>query len=246
VGSGAATSRRAARFLTHDLLERGVSNRLTCPVYLSGNIVEPTESGSTITIWDGSTKRVDAAAITGIDSDGVAYYDYTPASTISYSENWRIEWSLVYDSANEPFRNDAQLVRHPLVPVLTDADLYRRHRGLNPAAKASLSTLETYAEFREEAWIELQNRLIREGNRCNLVLNPSELREPHLYLTLALIFEDFRTSLNNEVYGDRAKDYMARFKDAYKAMRLRYASADEEENGGSQERRSPEPTVWLC
>ena len=244
MSTGAATQRYAARFLLDDMLERGVVNALTCPVYLNGALVAPTESGSTVTIWDGSTKRVDAAAVTVTDK--VAGYNYTPAATIDWGENWRIEWSLVYGGVNKPFRNDAQLVRHPLSPVLTDADLFRRHRALDPNSKSPLSTVQHYGDYRDDAWVEIQDWLIKQGNRAHLVLNPSALRKPHLFLTLALIFEDFRTSMDNELYGDRAKTYLGKYHDAIHGVRLRYAAANDDTNGGSQQRKGPDPTVWLC
>lgn len=245
MSTGAATQRYAARFLLDDLLERGVVNALTCPVYLNGALVAPTESGSTVTIWDGSTKRVDAVALTAV-TDKVAGYDYTPADTIEWGEDWRIEWSLIYGGRAYKFRNDAKLVRHPLSPVLTDQDLFRRHRALDPNSSSPLSTLQHYNPYRDDAWVEIQDWLIKQGNRAHLVLNPSALRKPHMYLTLALIFEDLRTSMDNELYGNRAKDYRQLYHDAIHGVRLRYAAANDDTNGGSQQRKGPDPTVWIC
>ena len=174
----------------------------------------------------------------------VATYSYTPAATLDYSEGWRVEWSLVISGSTYVFRNDASLVRNVLYPVVTDSDLFRRHRALDPNSSSPVSTVTDYQDYLDEAWTTLSNRLISRGNRPNLVLNPSALRDCHLLLPLSLIFEDFATSLN-EVYGDRASEYRRQYEGAWDDLRFVYASSDDEDNGGSQHRRAARPSIWL-
>lgn len=241
MASGASTSTYTARFLTPDLMERGRINSLSCPVWLDGALVAP--SSGMITIYDGSgTKQVDGASATVTAS--VATYSYSPASTLAWSEGWRLEWSLVISGTTHVFKQDGSLVRNVLYPSVTDADLFRRHRALDPNSASPVSTVTDFQDYLDEAWTTIQLRLISRGNRPNLVLNPSALRDLHLTLTLALIFDDFSTSLN-ETYSDRAAEYRRQYEEAWSDLRFVYASSDDDTEGPSQHRRAAQPTIWL-
>lgn len=238
---GSTTSAVSARFLLPDLLERGRLNVLSCPLWQDGALVEP--SSGTLTVWDGTgAKQLDAVVVTVTAK--VATYSYTPAASIDWGESWRFEWTLTVGGVVDVYRNDGSLVRNVLHPVLADADLFRRHRGLDPNGSSPISTLVNYQDYRDEAWATIQLRLINEGNRPNLILGPSALRDSHLALTLALVFEDFATSLN-ETYAERATDYRTRYQEAWSDLRFSYAPGDDEDNGATARRKSASPTVWI-
>ena len=243
MAAGSDTSPLTARFLLPDLIERGRVNVLSCPLWQSGALVAPTALGSSLTVWDGSgVKQLDAVAVTV--SGSTASYSYTPAASLDYSEGWRFEWTLEVATVSGVYRNDGALVRNVLYPVVADPDLYRRHRGLDPAGTSPVSTVANYQDYRDDAWATIQLRLINMGNRLNLILSPSALRECHLTLTLALIFEDFATSLN-ETYAERATDYRHQYKAAWDALRYTYAPRDDDDASAAQHRRAASPTVWL-
>lgn len=242
MGSGAATSVYTARLLAPDHLERGRANALSCPVYQDGALVAPTEAGSTVSIYDASgTAKVDGAAVTVTAS--IATYSYNPAATLTLEEGWRVEWSLVISGTTHVFRNDAALVRKVLYPVVTDADLFRRVSALDPNGNSPISSLTDYQDYLDEAWATLQLRLLGRGSRPYLVMNPSAMREPHLLLTLALIFDDFATRLN-QTYAERAAEYRRQFELAWGDLRFVY---DEDDDGeaDSQHRRAGQPVYWL-
>ena len=244
MAAGSSTSTITARFLLPDLMERGRANALSCPLWQDGALVAPTEAGSTVTIWDGSgTKQADAVAVTVTGS--IATYSYTPASTLSYGEGWRVEWSLIVSGTTYVFRNDGALVRNVLFPVVTDSDLFRRHRALNPSSAAPLSSVADYQDYIDEAWATIQGRLIAKGDRPNLILSPSALRGVHLAQTLALIFADFATSLN-ETYADIASAYRQEYHDEWADLNFAYADSDEEDNSTPLGRRAANPSIWLA
>lgn len=244
MAAGSSTSTITARFLLPDLMERGRANALSCPLWQDGALVAPTEAGSTVTIWDGSgTKQADAVAVTVTGS--IATYSYTPASTVSYGEGWRVEWSLIVSGTTYVFRNDGALVRNVLFPVVTDSDLFRRHRALNPSSAAPLSSVADFQDYIDEAWATIQGRLIAKGDRPNLILSPSALRGVHLAQTLALIFADFATSLN-ETYTDIASAYRQEYHDEWGDLNFAYADSDEEDNSTPLGRRAANPSIWLA
>lgn len=241
MASGASTSTLTARFLLPDIMERGRANALSCPLWQDGAEVAP--SSGTVTIWDGSgTEKVSAAAVTVVSS--VATYSYTPAASEDWGPGWRVEWSLVVATVTHVFRNDGSLVRNVLYPVVTDADLFRRHRALDPSSASPLSSVSDFQAYLDEAWATLQGRLIAKGDRPNLILSPSALREPHLTLTLAGIFADFATSLN-ETYSEMATDYRQQYQDAWADLNFIYATSDDADQGTPLNRRAAQPSVWL-
>jgi hypothetical protein len=241
MASGASASSLTARFLLPDQLERGRPNALSCPVWQDAALVAP--SSGTVTIYDGGgAVLVSAAAVTVTGS--IATYSYTPAATIPYGEGWRVEWSLVIAGVTHVFRNDGALVRVVLHSPITDADLFRRVSALDPSGLAPISSVADYQDFLDEAHAVIQLRLITNGNRPNLILSPSALREAYITLALAMIFGDFETRLS-ETYAERASEYRRQYERAWGELRFTYASTDEAEGGSSLRRRSASPTVWL-
>lgn len=238
--AGSTSQHISARFLAPDLIVRGQSNTLSCPLSTNGNQVVPLSGTVSIFRRDG-TAVVDAAAVTIV---GDASYTFTPSASLALELGWRVEWTLVVLGETKVFRNDAALVRYDLYPVLTDDDLYRRVRALNPDSTAQLSTLATYQDFRDEAWAVIQLRLIAIGNRPNLIMSPSALREVHLLLTLAMIFEDFQTTLN-ETYGPRAEHYRSLYEAEWARLNFTYDTSDDG-RASAGGRRPAVPSVWLC
>jgi len=239
---GSTTSQVSARFLSPDLMERGIVNTLTCPLWQGGVLQAPT--AGTITIYDDSNAKQENAAVVTI-TDKIATFPYTPAASLAYAEHWRVEWSLTRGGVPKVYPNDAALVRTVLRPVVTDQDLFRRHRALDPTAENPLSTVSNYQDFIDEAWAVIELRLIAAGNRVNLIMSPSSFRKVHLDLTLALVFDDFSTSLN-AVYADRAERLYRQYEAAWADLNFLYAAADDADNpGGTGKRKAASPTIWL-
>lgn len=219
-----------ARFaLAAELLDHGRDNLLKCPVYRAGVLVSPTQGASsvlTVKAPDG-TAVVDAAAVTVTNS--VALYTVTSATLAAYttpSEGWLVQWDLLMpDGTVHTFATQAMLVRHALYPVVTEADLYRRVSSLNPSGSAVIHSGTDFADKLDDAFIVLENMLIEAGNRPWLVITPGALREAHTLLTLAMIFEDFATRLN-EAHEVAAARYRNQFEAAWSRVKLRYERSD--------------------
>ena len=237
--AGSDTSHYTARLLTPDLLERGRANALSCPVYQDAALVAP-DAADTVSIYDAAGAAVvDGATITVASS--IATYSYTPAATLTLGTGWRVEWSLTLATVAHVFRNDAALVRARLYPVVTDADLFRRVSALDPSHASPLTSLTDYQDYLDEAWSEITLRLIAVGNRPNLVLEPSALRVVHRDLTLALIFDDLATRLN-EAYQDQADRFRRYYEDGWARLNFEY---DTDDSGAADQRRASTPTIWL-
>lgn len=234
-----------ARFELPELIERARAQVLQCRVYRSGALVAP--SSGTVTIYKAdNSKLVDAAAVTV--SGSIATYTIAAATipaSLAVEEGWIIEWALTMpDSVVHTFREDAALVRRRLYPVVTDADLFLRWKALDPSSSTVITSQSTYQDQLDAAWLDIQRRLIRQGNRPNLVLEPSALYETHLLLAGTMIYEDLASRLN-EAYLAIADRLRRQYEAAYHGIQFRYDRDDDGQAENTDRKRTATATVWL-
>jgi hypothetical protein len=232
----------AARWVLPDRIVRGRDTDVTLEVYQSGARQTLASVSVVVSRADGTEFASGSAVLS--DSDRTATYTVTGTSAESLSDGWRVVWTATVGGVVYTFGNEAMLVRQPLAPVLADADLFTRVSSLDPSGTTPITSLADYQAYRDEAWIEIQQRLIQEGNRPALVLSPTALRGAHLELTLALIFEDLSTRLN-EAYEARAQQYRRQYHDAWRRLTFRY-DADEDGAIDDTRRRRGHGTLWMC
>lgn len=232
----------AARFRTSETIERGRQQTMTCPTQRLGATATPTSG--TITIYRPDQTTLLTAAVT-VPVGGIATYTLTAGSTTSeqLGEGYLVEWALLMpDGVTHTFRTDAAVVRRSLYPVISDADLTMRHSDL-PSLLASGTT--SYQSYLDESFATIQNRLISQGRRPYLVIQPSALREAHLALTLHMIFLDFQTSAGD---GGRwqalAEHYLRAYTEAWAQLKFTYDESDENRVDPTS-KKGATSTVWL-
>jgi hypothetical protein len=223
---------------------RGQDTTITAPLYRDGALVAPT--AGTVTVYDRAGAAVASPSVSIVSSVATATVTGATTATLEPEDGWRVEWSLTVTGEPDDVlaRNDAGLNRRDLYPVVTDADLFRRASSLDPSGGNPLTARADFQDYIDEAWISLMLRVIEAGNRPNLIMTPSSLREAHLALTLALIFEDFATRLN-EAFSERADGYRRQYESAYRRLNFRYDTHDTGEQDTEEGRRSATPTLWL-
>ena len=231
----------SARFTLPDLIERGVAGTLRCPMYRSGALVAP--SAGTVSVFDSSGIAVVNGATATITAS-VATYPYTPPSTLTLGDRWRVRWSLAMpDGVTHRPENEAALVRARLYCPITEADLYRVESALDPAGAAPLTSLSSYADKIDEAWTQIQLRLIEAGNRPNLIIGPSALRQVVQDLALALCFADVGSRVANPAHAETSMRYRAAYEAAWMRLSLTYDTTDTGDTNAPK--RSPSRSVWL-
>jgi hypothetical protein len=240
--AGTANTAYSARFQLPDLVERGLAATLTCPVYRDGALVAPTADGSTCTIVDsaGATVTTPAVSVTG----SIAAVSWTPDATQALGDNYQVRWSLVISAATYAFRNELAVVRAKLYCPITDADLFRVAPSLDPNGSPKPATRRTHFQATlDEAWVQIQLRLIEAGKRPYLVISPSAFREAALQLALALVFEDLSSRASPE-HGERAATHRANFEGAWSRLNFRYDETDAGTNA-TDAREAARGTTWL-
>lgn len=229
----------APRFDVADLIQRGLATVLRCPVYRDGQLAEP--SAGTVTLYDDSnTAIVNAAAVTVTDK--IATYSLAGATTatLELARGWRVEWALTMpDGVTHTYRNEAGLVRCVPFPVVSDQALYRRVPALDPAGPAPLTRYATFQHFIDEAWVVLRNRLDEMGTRVELVVSPARLREPHMLLTISMIFADL--AARNPAHQASADSFARQYEAAWARASV---EVDEDDDGDGDKIKPTRPPLW--
>lgn len=215
------------RVETRDLLVRGVDNVLEARWYRSGALVTPTPGTVSVYRSDG-VALIDGAAFT-VAADVASYTVLAAATTdLALEQGWVVRWTATMpDGSVRTDRNEAALVRERIAPPATEQDLYRLQARLNPNHTDSYTRDTHFDDKLDEAWRQIEERLLTKGKRPELIMTPSTFRPLHVYLTLALIFEDLQTG-SFERWAGLGEHYRTLYGAAWDSMAFSY---DEDEDG---------------
>jgi len=126
--------------------------------------------------------------------------------------------------------------------VLTEPDLLRRHNSLDRLRPANLANYGTYLQ---EAWDEIQIRLLEGGRRPQLIMSPWSLRQVHIDKTLEIIYRDFMTLAGDGNYAKLAEFYGEQFEANWNKLVLTYDYDEEGSPGDAEEGVAVEPVTYL-
>lgn len=213
----------SARFRLPDLIERGQRNDLACEVYRDGALVAPASGTVVVRDASGATRTSGAVTIAG----DVATCAWTPDAELALGEAWQVEWTLTLAGVVHVFRNEAALVRRRLYCPITDADLFRVEGGLDPASATPLTNLTDYQDKIDEAWTQVQLRLLERGDRPNLIIGASALRQVTLDLALALIMQDISSRITSQELQAAAIRYRGFYEADWERVQLTYDKTDQ-------------------
>lgn len=236
----AADTIYAALLSGPELLERGRDNRCTCPVARAGAAVAP--SAGTFTALDGSGMAVVSGAVSVVG--GVASFTVLASALAgrSLAEDWTVEWALAMpDGVSHTFRRSAALCRRRLYPSITDSDLIARHSDLGELRPSSQAS---YQGQIDAAWEELLSFLRQQGSLPHRIISAEELRLPHLFGTLALIFTDFMLTAGGEARWAALADKYSR--EAFHARQRITVRFEVDDSGGSSPTMAGRGSTFLC
>ena len=229
-----------------ELIEQGRDQTIRCYPYRGGSAATPV-SGSVSVYDSGGTAIVDAQAVTVLGDVAIYTIFAAATSSLTLSEGWRVEWSLLMpDTTTRVHRVDAQLVRTRLYPPVAHADLYRKLRSLDPSGDNPLTARADYTDELDEAWIEIEDRLVSKGRRPWLVMSPSSFRRVTLNLWVANVLDNLATRLN-PAYTQLAESWRDRYEAAWGELTFQYDADDDgiADGGSTPSRESTSTSVWL-
>lgn len=219
-------------------LQRALAQTITLEVYRDGALAAPV-SGA-FSLFDPTGLAVVASRAIAVASSraqvGILSGDLPATCTLG--EDWREEWALLMpDGVTHTFPRPAAVVRTRLYPVVSDADLLARYPDLGRLRPSSLASWQSYLD---EAWTLILGRLYGLGNWPYLILDPWTLREPHLDLTLHLVFTAMHTGsagTGESRWTDLGRQHRLNFEHQWKRLRFRY-DADQDGHVTEGDRRA--------
>jgi hypothetical protein len=216
-----------AKLPSVEVVEVGLDNTLTCPIWLADALVVPTSAR--VSIYDaGNTAVVDdvAAAVT----NSVATFEALAVDTADWDlgEGWRVIWTLTIDGTDYRFRNGLEVVRHRLYNPVTNDDLYIYASGLDPDGTSPITREANFDDQLAEAWRVVESEIRKAGRRPDLIFIPGDVRRWVIHMALAIIFGDFANRAGAERYADRAREQRELANAERESVRLTYAERDTE------------------
>lgn len=224
-----------ARLAGPELLQQGRANSLTCPLYREAALVAPSSGSCAVYRADGSV--VETLTVSVVAS--VATVTTSSLAGETRGENWRVEWTLVVAGLACTFDRMAALCRRRLFPVVTDADLIRKHSDL---ATLRPTGTDSYQPYIDDCWEELLHDVRQKGSIPHLVMAPEDLKFVLLYRVLNSIYNDFNRSQNG-TWLQRAQDYERKAKEAFDGLSFKYDTSDS--GVADAKRRSVSPVTIL-
>ena len=221
-------------------IERNRDTVVSCPLYEDGELASPPSCTVVVTDENGDTMSSGSGVVVG----GVMVYTIAGTDTAdeSLSDSWSVVWS--FDGLS-PMQNLAYLVRRVLPCMVVSADLIRAHRSLGTQNYTSTTD---WSETIAEAWVIVQNRLMAEGRRPELVVEPSALRGVVLSKSLELAFRSLGTyTESSPMLQAEADRYRSDYAEQWSQLRLRYDADEDGSPSPSSEAGSTTSfgTLWL-
>jgi hypothetical protein len=225
----------APRYQLPRMIEQSKAQTLSFPLYEAGLRVAP--SSGVFNLYRPGGDLALTQTVTNLGSNDVLL---VPADTSSEErgEHWLEEWVLTVAGEVITFRREAALVRRVLYSTISDDDLERVHPGLSAYLPSSQTTWEWQ---REEAFSQLQARLLGAGNRPNLIIGSWALRNVHLYWTLFLIADLLRMESSGR-WAKLAEDWGSRVEREWSALQFQY---DDDDDGTADGEEAAVPTLLL-
>lgn len=228
-----------------ELLERGISNTSTLPIYRDGVLVVPTEVRYTL-YKPNQEKLIDNA--TASFPANIPTYVHSPAildSSLALGEGYLQEWKITIVGEVFTFRRMGALVIRRLYPVVSDGDLTATYSQLEDIRPSNLTSYQTYID---EAWYTMIQRMRTEGGGLEyLVMSAEAFRAAHQNLSLYYIFRDFHSSLgqSNGRYLDLANEHYSQYKDEWKQINFIYDHNHSGQSSSPDNRVSKQPVIFL-
>lgn len=209
------------RIRLQEVLERAKTATTTLSIYKDGAAVVPTSA--TFTLLNDSNKKVIDGAAAAVSVGGELSYVIAagdiPATT-PFSDNWLIEWAVLISGVTYTYRRTCAICRTKLYGVISDIDLTQFYSDLENIRPSSMTS---YQQYIDEAWILIIERLKAQGNFPYLIISNQSLRQVHLDATFMLIWRDMISSgLGDGRYNELMIEHRKSFESGFQRLTFKY------------------------
>lgn len=241
---GGATTQRAFRLPLPYQLVQAAEQVLTCPAYLNGDLTAPTGGTWYIDRPNGTVAATGAVSVVSSIATASLTTGSLPA-TEARGSRWQVRWSLTFSTSPtvEEVVADAALCRRPWRPTVTEADLYERITALNPSNSYAITSQTSHQSKIDMAAGRILRELYAQGQRPELITTPSAMHDLHRALSLAMVFEDLASALNNDAYMATADRFLAEYKGHFQRLTFRSDTDDNGQQTGQRKGRAG--SFWL-
>jgi len=168
---------------------RGQSSRVSIRLYDDATArTLLTATSGTVTIQQGSTALVSAAAVKVDVATLTAYYDWTPATDLPIGPGYTVIWSLIVATETYTYRHEAEVVIFRWGQIITEADLEERHSDIRTVLQNSSFT--DFSGPLNQAHVEIVALIRKQDRYPYLVMSPSDLYLAAQFKALEILFVD--------------------------------------------------------
>lgn len=227
------------------LLVRGSDTRVEIEVWSESGLVEP--ASGTLTVYDDQDTVVVSGQALSVDADTKRAYCTVPAaslpSTLDLSDAWRASWSVSVGGTSESFHQDAQLIRRPWRPSVTQQDLIDACPQLgNSYDPDDQDDCRALARLIRAAVEDTQALMCSDGHRPWLVFDGWKLNRYAVLTSLSRVFRShlFDQDASNFAALDKlAQTYEDQAGVEWAKMNFRYDNAQTGKGADQSERQAP-------
>lgn len=227
------------------LLVRGSDTRVELEVWSESGLAEP--ASGTLTVYDDQDAVVVSAQALSVDATTKRAYCTVPAaslpSTLEFSDAWRASWAVSVGGTSEVFHQDAQLIRRPWRPSVTQQDLIDACPQLaNSYDPDDQDDCRALARLIRAAVEDVQAKMCSDGHRPWLVFDPWRLNRYAVLTALGRVFRSHlfdQDSSNFAALDKLAQTYEEQAATEWAGMNFRYDDAQTGKGGDQSERQAP-------
>ena len=203
-------------------------------------------TGATFSLINDSNEKVINGAAATISGGGELSYVIGAGdipATVPFSDNWLIEWAATISGTVYTYRRTCAICRTKLYGVISDIDLVQFYSDLESIRPSSMTS---YQQYIDEAWILIIERLKAQGNFPYLIISNQSLRQVHLDASFMLIWRDMISSgLGDGRYNELMIEHRRSFEAGFQRLNFKY---DDSQSGisGDDDRRPAKAVIYTA
>ncbi len=227
------------------LFIRGADTRVELEVWSESGLVAP--ASGTLTVYNDQDAVIVSGQSLSVDATTKRAYCTVLAaslpSTLEFSDAWRASWAISIGGTAEVFHQDAQLIRRPWRPSVTQQDLIDACPQLAQSYDAdNQDDCRALARLIRAAVEDTQAAMCSEGHRPWLVFDAWKLNRYAVLTALGRVFRSHlfdQDAANFSALDKLAQTYEDQAGTEWGKMNFRYDDAETGKGADQAQRQAP-------